>query len=58
MMKRARELAEEIRAPELLGMLAVEEGQLLMLQGHWRRASERSGEGVRLLSETLPGLLV
>ncbi len=55
MMKQARELAEELGAPELLGTLAVSEGQELMLHGHWRRASERSSEGVRLLSERCQG---
>jgi eukaryotic-like serine/threonine-protein kinase len=55
MMKRAGELATEIGAPELLGTLAVAEGQELMLHGHWRRAHERSSEGVRLLSERCQG---
>jgi hypothetical protein len=55
MLELARQLAEELGAPELLGMLAVEEGQVLMLRGHWRRASQRSGEGVRLLTERCRG---
>lgn len=55
MMQVARELAEELGAPELLGTLAVAEGQVLMLHGHWVRARERSSEGVRLLSERCQG---
>lgn len=55
MLEVARALAEELEAPELLGTLAVAEGQVLMLHGQWRRARERAGEGVRLLSERCQG---
>jgi hypothetical protein len=51
MMSTACELAEQLGALEILGTLAVAEGQVLMLHGHWRRARARSGEGVRLLSD-------
>ena len=55
MMQRARALAEELGAKEVLGTLAVAEGQVLLLSGRWREARERSGEAVRLLSEECRG---
>jgi hypothetical protein len=55
MMRRARALAEELGAKEVLGTLAVAEGQVLLLSGRFREARERSGEGVRLLSEECRG---
>lgn len=60
MMERSRALAEELRAKEmgakeLLGVLAVAEGQVLMLSGLWHEARERSEEGVRLLSKECRG---
>jgi serine/threonine protein kinase len=55
MMRRARALAEELGAKEVLGTLGVAEGQVFLLSGRWREARERSGEGVRLLSEECRG---
>src|SRR6185436_4404156 len=49
LMRRGRAMAGATPSAHLRGTMAVAEGQVLMLQGRWREALERSEEGVRQL---------